>query len=296
MPLLSADIQVRPGLLHALAEVLAVAERPLSARELAGYLQPRSFEQVANPSPPNVVAMAAKAAAWLGIVVDQNGAISLAREFATLTPAEASDALPAAVRRALFAADGAVDGARDLAVACGWYLAQDAWDPPPGFERGASSIERRLADQFEDRREYLNGTKWGSVSEWLVYLGLGVPDPLDGAMIVPDPTRAVREELLDMGEREWPVDDLVKELGTRCGALDDGAVRVEALEGLKAAQLPWEHDRQAISPSLSLAFLRLQAAQFLELEREADSPQRRVLTVRGAPELVDRIRLLGDHQ
>ncbi len=298
MALLARNLQVHPGLLHAVAEVLAVETRSLSAEQIAAYLQPASFRGMIEGNPPDVVLLTLDAAQWIGLTATDGNTWQLRESLREFRPAELDAILPRLVRRGLFDREWPSDLAEaqkhggDLGLAIAWYLAQDAWDPPRRFEKVESSIEQRLNRQFDDRREYINDTKWVAVRRWLHYCGLGTPDPVAGEMTIPDPTRAVRDELRELEGDEWPISELLSYLATRCGVLDTGTVRVLAMSGLKADELEWEHDPQALSPSLSLALMRLEMENSLELRREADSPidQRRTLSAGTEARVVDRVR------
>ncbi len=324
MGLLAQHLQVHPGLLHALVEVLAVADRPLTSTQLAGYLRPDAFIRLIGATvdgadtrdreavgegddggdgdhPDRIVGLSLDAANWLGLLESTDAGWQLASPVVGIDVADLDQALPRIVRRGLFdrswpneLAEAQKHGG-DLGLALSWYLAQDSWNPPRRYEKVDDSIESRQSSQFTENPEYINLTKWRSVRRWLQYLGLGVPDPIDADMIVPDPTNAVRDELADSQDAEWAIVELVSVLAKRCGALDTGTVRTLAMAGLKAAELRWEHDPHLLSPSLSLALLRLEGAGRIELLREADAAAagRVTLTVPGETRVIDRVRKVG---
>ncbi len=325
MGLLAQHLQVHPGLLHAVVEVLAVADRPLTKTQLAGYLRPDAFTRLigttgggvdtrdrdSNAEGPDaddgdhrdrIVGLSLDAANWLGLVASTDAGWQLAGHVGAIDVADLDQALPRIVRRGLFDRDWPGDLAEaqknggDLGLALSWYLAQDSWSPPRRYEKVDDSIESRQSGQFTDNPEYINLTKWRSVRRWLLYLGLGVPDPVDPDMTIPDPTHAVRDELADSEDAEWSITELVSVLSDRCGALDTGTARTLAMAGLKADELRWEHDPHLLSPSLSLALLRLEGADAVELLREADAAAagRVALTAPGDTRVVDRVRKVGE--
>jgi len=182
---------------------------------------------------------------------------------------------------------------RDLARALAWFLAQDAWDPPPAFERVQGSAENRQARQLPGGPQLVNSTKWPSLCRWAVFLGLGAPDPIDPRRVVPDPTAAVREELQAADRDTCSAREFVEFLAARCPVLDGGSIRVTVTELVVQSELPWEHDDAVISPSLSMAIVRLEHEGMLVPERRADTPviERRSLVVPEGMSTMDYIRL-----
>ena len=299
MGLLAHRLQAHPGLIHAVVEVLASTGTPLSPERLTDYLQPEAFRKLVGDPPEGVLDAAIDASAWLGLLEEKEGEWGLCDELEAMDPSSIDLALPRMVRASLFAREWPTDfesaqkNGGDLALAISWFLAQDAWNPPPKFEGVRGSIEELQDRQFNDRRSYVNQTKWRSVRRWIRYMGLGVPDPVDDERLIPDPTAAIRVELSKLESDEWFVDDLVSELGKQCAALDGGSARKRALVGLNESELPWEHDSQVLSPSFSMALIRLEFSGDIELVREADTPmeRRRTLSVPGVNDPLDKVRL-----
>jgi hypothetical protein len=297
MSLLSSHLQVHDGLLVALAELLAVAERDLTVKEIRRYLQPPRL----GDRTPDVVDLTVEAAQWLGLAHQHGDRLTASPELGAVAGSQIELRLAGLIRHSLLAArrNPSASGAaaesqgRDLARALAWFLAQDAWDPPPDFERVEGSAESRQARQLPGGPQFVNKTKWPFLCRWAIFLGLGVPDPIDPRRVVPDPTVAVRDELQAADRDTCSARELVEFLATRCPVLDGGDIRVTVTELVVPSELRWEHDDAVISPSLSMAILRLEHERILIRERRADTPvtERRSLTVPEGMSTMDYIRL-----
>jgi hypothetical protein len=295
MSLLSSHLQVHDGLLVALAELLTVAQRDLTIQEIRRYLQPPRL----GDRTPDVVDLTVEAAQWLGLVQQRGDRLAASPELGALECSQIELCLPGLIRHGLLTTarnlsdSGAESQGRDLAQALAWFLAQDAWDPPPDFERVEGSAESRQARQLPSGPQLVNKTKWPFLCRWAVFLGLGAPDPIDPRMVVPDPTAAVREELQAADRDTCSARELVEFLAVRCPVLDEGDIRVTVTELVVPSELPWEHDDEVISPSLSMAIVRLEHEGMLVPERRADTPavERRSLTVPEGMSTMDYIRL-----
>jgi hypothetical protein len=293
MAMLASHIQVHDGLLVALSELLLVADRKLTIAETTDLMQPSGLgERV-----PDVVDLTIDAAEWIGLLHRENDSIIASAALRRLDPTELPTRLPRLVRRGLFEPPGSDrEDARggDLACAIAWFVSQDAWNPPRSFEQVEASAETRLARQFPSGPEFVNKTKWLPTCRWASYLGLGAPDPIEPSCVVPDVTAAVRDELDASGGEVWTAREFVEFIGGRCPVLDGGQVRQGVTELLELSELPWEHDDTILSPSLSMAIVRLEHERVLITEREADAPQseRLSLTVPSAALTIDRVRLV----
>ncbi len=295
MSLLSSHLQVHDGLLVALAELLTVAERDLTIEEIRRYLQPPRL----GDRTPDVIDLTVEAAQWLGLAQQRNDRLAASPELGALDCRRIEARLPRLIRRGLLAtgrrpSDSGVESqGRDLARALAWFLAQDAWDPPPAFERVEGSAEDRQARQLPGGPQLVNSTKWPSLCRWAIFLGLGTPDPIDSRRVVPDPTAAVREELHSAERDTYSAREFVEFLAARCPVLDGGSIRVTVTESVVPSELPWEQDEAVISPSLSMAIVRLEHDGILVPERRADTPvtERRSLTVPEGTSTMDYIRL-----
>jgi hypothetical protein len=294
--LLSSHIQVHNGLLTAVGELLLVAERPFTVDELRHYLQPpRLGEDV-----PDVIRKTVEAGTWLGLWQLEDDKVAPTTELTNIRSQDLYYELPRLIRQAfgqmhdVGAIGEADEKGRDLPRALAWFLAQDSWNPPLAFERVPDSGEERQRAQFPDGPEFVNNTKWPHLMRWATFLGLVTPDPVRASCFVPDPTYALHQELSATEEQEWTARGFIDFLATRCAALDHGSVRQEAMRQLASSELPWEHDQKEVSPSLSLALLRLQHEKRLVLERRADAPETERCTIRdqGEEVIVDKIRLL----
>jgi hypothetical protein len=295
MAMLSSHIQVHDGLVVALSELLLVADDDLSLERARGLLQPKGL----GDRVPDVVELTVDVAEWLGLAVRDGNAISASPSLRKSSPSTLHLDLPSFIRRELFdqavTSSGEAKGG-DLARALVWFVAQDAWDPPRAFERVERSGEQRLHRQFGVGSDLVNSTKWLPLCRWAVFLGLGVTDAIQTSQVIPDVTGAVRSEVSNSDVELWTAREFTEFVGARCKALDGGELRESVMEHLAPTELAWEHDEAILSPSLTMALLRLEHEGELVIERKGDTVQsdRRLLNMPDSERTIDVVRTVGN--
>jgi hypothetical protein len=165
--------------------------------------------------------------------------------------------------------------ASDLTRAASWMLAQDPYTFPDALDEA-----ERLQSEQRFKSAFVNITRWSGFREWAVFLGLA---STPGGRIVPNPAIAVRTALFESlgGLGESPINSLVDDLGSSLPVLDGGRYRLEVQTQMGN---PWrEQLPHEISPSLSVAFLTLDASKEIRLDSRSDAPQRTLLGPRGTP-------------
>lgn len=289
MALLSSHLQVHEGLIVALITVLRAADRALTLDELATLLQPGRI-----PDRRELLVMTRDASDWFGLVHGTEK-VELTEEGQLVADDDSFRELRSHLRRNLSVESDREAGQGDLARALAWLLAQDAWDFPSAYESASDSVELRQNTQFPSGPEFVNKTKWPAIRRWSIFLGLTETDPGNNQRLVPDPTSSISELLGADETGEWNAAGFVEFLASRCPVLDGGSAREDLLAGLSAAELPWEHDTAVLSPSISVALLRLEHLEVLELRQEADAPakHRRLLALIDGQRVVDKVILKG---
>ena len=298
MSLLTSHLTVHPGILVAVVELLLVAERPISGTEMERLLQPETLNEILGQRPVrNSVSQAIDAAEWFGLAKHTDDGVSPTDSLTALEPHELLRRLPSTAVNGLFGrpwtteikTDRADGG--DLALAFAWFLAQNPWEAKLTLD----DLEMAYARQIDDEQELINSTKMRSVMRWAQYFGFGRHDPINGTLLVPDPTPAIRSTLSAFSESEYPASDFLTELSKLCPVLDNGTIRKITLKSLRDGMLPWETQRNAISPTSSLALYRLREAGQVEfgLRDDAPQPSRRVLSLPEGVESISFVRITG---
>jgi hypothetical protein len=113
-------------------------------------------------------------------------------------------------------------------------------------------------------------------------------------LLVPDPTRAVRNALTELSEAEYSASGFVSEVAKICPVLDGGKVRKVIVDSMREGVLEWESRREQVSPSLSLALYRLQASGQIEygLRDDVKPAQRRELRLANSRPRIGHVRIL----
>ncbi len=177
-------------------------------------------------------------------------------------------------------ADVRTSGARDLSRALSWFLAQDAMGPALTWtapdEHNAERLQStQLREIPEDDRPIGNDTRWGAFSRWALAMGLAEPAPIrgGGTGIVPLPVGAIRDVVLGMERRVWPVGEFLDALGAALPVVDGGVVRA----GLRDV-LPEEPDpavrADAVDSSISQSVLLLEDEGHVTLTYGSDAEAR----------------------
>ena len=302
MSLLTSHTQAHPGLLVAIVELLAVAEKPIGEPEqLERLLQPRTLQEILGKSPPRgSLNFAVDASEWLGLAKRTDEGLVLADSLAQLDSRELAKRLPTVMATGFFErtwnkgiSEHRGEGG-DVALALAWLLAQDLWNP--GLDD--DTLERRYAEQIEEQEgadnRLINSVKLGTLRRWAPYLGLGRRDPANDRLLVPDPTRAVRNALTELSEAEYSASGFVSEVAKICPVLDGGKVRKVIVDSMREGVLEWESRREQVSPSLSLALYRLQASGQIEygLRDDVKPAQRRELRLANSRPRIGHVRIL----
>ena len=158
-------------------------------------------------------------------------------------------------------------GARDLVRTLAWFLALSVTESPYHFDKTNPSVSQ-LQEQHTGERLIGNRERWLPFVRWARYLGflsdvtLVVGPGAATAAVIPDPTRAVLAVLPDCAPpNEWvPLRDLLPRLAVALPVLDGGMYR-RAIIDRGTPEHPGD-----CSPSLTLAFRRLAALGYLDLE------------------------------
>ena len=303
MGLLSGDIQVQPGVLHALIEFMQCAASPVATSDIQRLMQPESLTAINNGKAPpiDLVPKGLHVCCELGLITEANETWQLGSKAAAILPQRLYCDLPKLLRSAILAPDESMRPAEtrpishELTLALAWFLAQDAWSPSHRFASGVDSWEERQLGQFGISPVHVNPTKMVPLRRWAIYLGLATADPIDNEFVIPDPTIAVKDfiQTMDFDIEGLSAASFVEALSEHFSVFDLGQTRRTATEHLLKGQLPWERERdEKVSPSLSLALLRLERGGFVLLKDEADTPpSKRRLLIRPdhSTRVVDRI-------
>ena len=165
-------------------------------------------------------------------------------------------------------------GAGDFTRAIAWLLAQNAWKLD---SRSWEVIESRTKQQCPEGLTILqNNTRWDGLKAWSCFLGFAwTAKAPNGEMLVPDPTKAVRDTLPQIfgKSKELEARSMVDALAQAIPVLDGGTYRQKLEAELEKKQGPdaWRPPPNGqLSTSLSRALLRLQEEKFLKGVKSAD--------------------------
>lgn len=162
----------------------------------------------------------------------------------------------------------------DFTHALCWALAQDPFDLSQGKWE---SINPRQLDQYTKvPRAFQNDTRWVGFQDWAKAVGFASSIFLRKTCLL-DPTHAIEDTLSELytGYSELPQAEFFSRLAQRLPVIDRGLYRqqVEARLGGSWRRIE-EHE---VSPSLSLALLRLEAAGRIRLDCRSDAEYRTLL-------------------
>lgn len=161
----------------------------------------------------------------------------------------------------------ATTGAREFTRMQAWLLAQDptaqamVWGGNDPRRRGVQALQSR----DKGRPLAVNGNRWTAFRRWSLYLGLSRQDGSGG--VIPDPSRAISDELSNVlgGAEEMPLVDFIDRLAKVLPVVDGGSYKAEVVRYTGTPD-----PAGAVSPSLALSLLRLEAAGRVRLEARAD--------------------------
>ncbi|MFI8775093.1 protein DpdG [Gordonia sp. NPDC062954] len=168
--------------------------------------------------------------------------------------------------------DAHTSGARDLARALAWFLAQDAQGAPINW---TDNVEQLQKDQFRtaDLNEWVlrNDTRWGAFSRWAQALGFAVPSVLRTRQgLVPLPTMAVLDTLEVIPAGRVSVSEFFGALSQQLPVLPGGIIRHGLVTRLGADPDPGIQ-ANAVDSSLAQVLRILETRKVLAFESLADA-------------------------
>ena len=190
---------------------------------------------------------------------------------------QTTDAFRRLLRRRLMAAALTTDafsrGIGAFTGAIAWLLAQDPLRPIEGWgksARGEDAERLQLQNLGHANRLITNGAfQWPAFVRWSLFLGFAVQIRIRQRpridLLTPDPAVAVEDELPPAGE--VAARPFIATLASALPVVDGGHVR-----GSVEAKWLGDAPPAAVSPALSVALLRLEAAGKLRLLNVSDAP------------------------
>lgn len=168
--------------------------------------------------------------------------------------------------------EAATSGARDLARALSWFLAQDALGPPLSW---ADNVQQLQKEQFKtgDLGEWVlrNDSRWGAFTRWALALGFAVPSPIRSKPgLIPLPTVAVADALTAMPPERTPMTDFLQLLSEQLPMFPGGRLRQGLISRVGSDPDPGIRANAADS-SVSQVLRILEAREIITLESLADA-------------------------
>jgi hypothetical protein len=154
----------------------------------------------------------------------------------------------------------------NLAQVIAWYLAQETQRPPGTWQL----MSRAIADQNVVELLGMNDARYSQFKDWICYLGFAWKHPKgSGELVMPDPTEQIRLRLPDLfagvKNRTLPLGVAMDRLAAVAPVLEGGRFRNEVEKHLP------KREKQHLSPSTALAWLRLFDEGLVQLHEEADA-------------------------
>jgi hypothetical protein len=191
--------------------------------------------------------------------------------------------------------EAAQSGARDLARALSWFLAQDALAAPIRWTDSAQELQfQQFGTADRTKWAIINDFRWGAFSRWAPVLGLAVTSVVRAKPgLVPLPTVAIADAAAELPSTRMPIQDFLGALSKKLPVLPGGVIRNGLVARLGSDPDPGIR-AEAVDTSVAQVLRALEARGRLAFERLADadgvflsrSDQSRVthVTVKGGKE------------
>lgn len=255
-------------------------------------------ESGASPGSPEVERTLALCVS-LGLVASDRDEVTLSPDLPdfALDPRRGDASFVTLLRGLVLAAEqnhadwGSQEGTRDFTNALAWYLTLDPSEFPGtwsacGNRPGAAD---RQAKEFGGVGPIVNDQRWKPFARWSGYLGFTWSGAFDhGAVVVPDPTVAVRDSIatiLELGE-EVRATEFVDRLAGELPVLDRGAYWrfVEDARGRAGSKRT-----DSLSASTSMALVRLEGEGALQLIDRADTDKLSLAPTTGSSRTISHV-------
>lgn len=168
--------------------------------------------------------------------------------------------------------DAVTRGARDLTRALSWFLAQDAQAEPLSWTGNVQQLQSsQFATSERDRWAIINDTRWNAFSRWALALGLAAPSLVRSKPgLVPLPTIAVADALVEMPAARVPIFEFLDALAQKLPVLPGGWIRNGLVARLGSDPDPGIQ-AHAVDSSLAQVLRILEARGRLRYESLADA-------------------------
>lgn len=162
----------------------------------------------------------------------------------------------------------------DLTRGLSFLLAQDIYDANISSHSNIQSIEQKQVTN-EDYRILQNDVRWNGLRSWGIYLGF----LWKGNKLIPDPTRALYEELDIIFKKveTFSSTDFIIRIAEVLPVLDGGKYRCQVEEILDQSNWKKPDREDLLSTSLSRALWRLRQRGVLKFENRSDAIESRTL-------------------
>lgn len=180
----------------------------------------------------------------------------------------ASEMLPSIITRLAFTKPNNIKN-YNLGQAIAWVLTRSLFDKPLDWNQAENELGK-------GHPLGLNDVRFGNLAHWITYLGFAREEGTTTTLVA-DPTIAVRRGLKTVLSDQSTKDlsTVIQTLANKLSVIDGGNHNVDLLKNnpnLAAV------DGQ-VSPSLSIALLRLKEEGFIKLEHRSDSPAPKTLRI-----------------
>lgn len=164
-------------------------------------------------------------------------------------------------------------GQKDVPETLAWLLAQSALRPLRLKGDHAVLLDKQFPPGKRGQLNFTSDQTFQNLVYWAEYLGFAEIQDVGYEMVIPDPTRAIKSELVLLfgGDNEISVSTLLERLSARMPILELGKTRLE----LEQRMLP-EYGRETptfLSTGTSLALRRLELLGVLSVGMNSDYPE-----------------------
>jgi len=304
--------EILPPLIRSVVEAAGASDRPVNDDRLVELLSPGGEGQagsIGRSTKPHV-RFSHDAALMLGLLEDEDGG-SVPADIARTAMSRGSlrAAWPQVLRQVVFEHESApravveaveenTRGVRDLLFALTWFLAQDAFGAPLGWESqerygSFQTLQRSHFGAVTKRFPVQNDTRFGSFERWSLHLGLARSDELGRRTLRPAPVPAARDVVRSMDPGRYEVHRFCSALSESLPCLWPGHLREQLVKVIGSDPDP-DVANGGLDSSMTMVLVTLEAEGRLRMDNLADASDRGTLAPRSQqPRTVTHVEVLA---